>query len=117
MIIAIDFDGTIVEHAFPEVGAPVDGAIEKMKGFLKDGHQIILWTMRSGETLDHAVDYLARNNISLFGINNNPQQNSWSMSPKAYAHTYIDDAAYGCPLIYPLNGHRPYVDWSKIDVK
>ena len=52
------------------------------------------------------------NDIELYGINENPNQ-SWSDSPKAYANYYLDDAAIGCPLIYPEEG-RPYVDWIKI---
>lgn len=120
MIIAIDFDGTIVHHAYPLIGAPVDGALEKMKQFVNDGHQIILWTMRSGETLGEAIEYLYSNGIELFGINRNPEQDSWTKSQKAYAHIYIDDAAYGCPLTYPqgYDEHllRPWVDWSKINI-
>ena len=54
--------------------------------------------------------------INLFGINENPTQYSWTNSRKVYGHIYIDDAGYGCPLIYPLNGDRPYVDWKNINL-
>ena len=47
-IIGIDFDGTIVEHKYPEIGNPVPGALETMKDLIQQGHKIILWTMRSG---------------------------------------------------------------------
>ena len=111
-IIGIDFDGTIVEHAYPEIGAPVPGAIDTIKDLIANGHRIILWTMRSGETLQEAYDYLKDNGIELFGVNKNPEQ-SWSNSPKAYCHVYIDDAALGCPLIRKFN-QRPMVFWPKV---
>ena len=111
-IIGIDFDGTIVEHAYPEIGAPVPGAIDTMKDLIANGHRIILWTMRSGETLQEAHNYLKDNGIELFGVNKNPEQ-GWSDSPKAYCHVYIDDAALGCPLIRKFN-QRPMVFWPKV---
>lgn len=111
-IIGIDFDGTIVEHAYPEIGAPVPGAIDTIKDLIANGHRIILWTMRSGETLQEAYDYLKDNGIELFGVNKNPEQH-WSTSPKAYCHVYIDDAALGCPLIRKFN-QRPMVFWPKV---
>lgn len=118
-IIAVDFDGTIVEHAYPNLGEPVPKAIEVLRTLQKKGWRIILWTMRSGETLDQAVRYCLENGIQLFGVNENPDQKSWTSSPKAYAHFYIDDAAFGCPLVHTLsqNGEalkRPYVDWEKV---
>lgn len=111
-IIGIDFDGTIVEHAYPEIGAPVPGAIDTIKDLIANGHRIILWTMRSGETLQEAYDYLKDNGIELFGVNKNPEQ-GWSNSPKAYCHVYIDDAALGCPLIRKFD-QRPMVYWPKV---
>lgn len=113
MIYAIDFDGTIVTHEFPEIGSPVPGALECIRELIGQGHKIILWTMRSKETLDDAVAYLAKEDIEIWGINENPEQ-TWSTSPKAYAHCYIDDAAMGCPLIYPSDKSRPFVDWRKL---
>jgi len=113
MIYAIDFDGTIVTHKYPEIGDPVPGAIETMKSLVAAGHFIILWTMRSDETLQDAVDYLTEQGVALWGVNENPEQ-GWSNSPKAYAHVYIDDAAMGCPMIYPGDKSRPFVDWRKL---
>ena len=57
LIIAVDFDGTIVTHEYPRIGRPVPGAIETMKEFLARGDKLILWTMRSGEELADAVRY------------------------------------------------------------
>lgn len=113
-IIGIDFDGTIVEHKFPQVGAPVPGALDVMKALQAQGHKLILFTMRSRESLQDAVTYLEDNGIKLFGINENPTQKHWTISPKPYCHTYIDDASLGVPLIYPANGDRPWVDWVKV---
>lgn len=116
MIIAIDFDGTIVEHEYPIIGKAVPLAIETIKKWQKEGHSIILYTMRSGQELFDAVDYLTNAKIELYGINANPTQKEWTASPKVYAQLYIDDAAYGCPLIPGDEGTRPMVDWSKVSI-
>lgn len=110
--ICIDFDGTIVEHDYPRVGAPVPYAIECIKKFQSLGANIILFTMRSDKTLDDAVQYLKENGIELYGVNRNPTQ-TWTNSPKAYGNYYIDDASVGCPLIHGKSD-RPYVDWLKV---
>ena len=113
--IAVDFDGTIVMHEYPEVGAPNPGAIEWMKRFQENGANVILFTMRSDnehiDGLSQAVEYIESNGIELDGINTNPGQEVWTSSPKAYAQIYIDDAAFGCPLKNNPTG-RPYVDWD-----
>ena len=114
MIIAIDFDGTCVAHEYPEVGKDI-GAVPVLKKLVERGDQLIPWTTRSGETLQDAVDWFEKNDIPLYGIQKNPDQDSWTSSPKAYAQLYIDDAALGCPLKYPPNGKRPYVDWSAVE--
>lgn len=113
-VVCVDFDGTIVEHDFPRIGAPVTGAIDWMKAWARSGARIVLFTMRSGEFLDEAVEYLHAHQVPLLGINENPEQRDWSASPKAFGHIYVDDAAYGCPLVYPASGARPFVDWSKV---
>jgi hypothetical protein len=117
--IVIDFDGTIVEHAYPKIGAPVPGALETMKQYQKEGALLILFTMRSGKELNAAVEYCKENGVEFYGIQTNPSQSRWTDSPKAYGQLFIDDAAAGCPLIYPdgiVGGiSRPYVNWVKID--
>lgn len=75
--------------------------------------RLILWTMRSGAELDAAVAYLTANGIELWGVNRNPEQGSWSASPKAYAAYYVDDAAIGCPLVFQESA-RPWVDWPGV---
>jgi len=117
MIIEVDFDGTIVEHRFPDIGRPVPLALETLRECQELGAKLILWTMRSDTKdelyLTQAVDYLTKGGVSLFGINENPETD-WSTSPKAYAHIYVDDAALGCPLMPSPTGGRPMVDWSKV---
>ena len=114
MIIAIDFDGTCVAHEYPRIGKDI-GAIPVLKKIIKNGNNIILYTMRSGKELEEAVEWFKKNEISLYGVNKNPSQASWTSSPKVYAHMYIDDAALGIPLVEPLN-KRPYVDWEEVEI-
>lgn len=115
MIIAVDFDGTCVTHEYPEIGKDI-GAQKVLKKLVDNKHKIILWTMRSGKELQDAVDWFKVNGIPLFGINVNPEQATWTTSPKAYAQLYIDDAALGCPLNRKPEqfGKRPYVYWPEI---
>lgn len=123
LIIAIDFDGTIVEHEYPRIGPQVWGAFEFMKLF-RDNFQakLILWTMRSytssnGDSLTPAVEFCRQHGIEFWGINENPDQKAtrWSDSNKAYAHMYIDDAAAGTPLVTPKEpGRHPFVDWMTV---
>lgn len=109
MIIAIDFDGTCVKHAYPRIGEDI-GAIPVLKQLVKDGHQLVLNTMRGGELLGEAVKWFNDNGIKLSGANHTPGQATWTTSPKVYAQLYIDDAALGCPTIMDKDG-RVYVDW------
>ena len=119
MYICVDFDGTIVDHAFPKIGKPVPHAIKWLTKFTEFNAKLILFTTRHdgekfGNVLTNAVDYLKNNGIELYGINNNPSQTSWTGSPKPFAHFYIDDAAIGCPLIHPVGFNRPCVNWKKV---
>jgi len=112
MIIAVDFDGTCVTHDFPEVGQYI-GAEEVLLEILAAGHNLVLNTMRSEEDLIPAVQWFKDRGIHLYGVNLNPDQRSWTSSPKVYAHLYIDDAAVGTPLVVGQHP-RPYVDWGKM---
>ena len=114
-IIAIDFDGTLVEHKYPLIGEDVPLAWETVKELQDAGHNLILWTVRSGEPLQAAVDYAKDKGIEFFGINENPNKKFWNESPKAYAELYIDDSALGCPLIEKFQGGlKPFVNWQKV---
>lgn len=113
MIIGIDFDGTCVTHDYPNVGRDI-GAAPVLKKLADAGHRLILWTMRSGEYLEEAIDWFESHDIPLFGVNENPEQRTWTDSPKAYCNLYIDDAALGVPLRVSSKEPRPYVDWNKV---
>lgn len=113
-IFAVDFDGTCVTHDFPKVGRNI-GAQSVLKRIIAEGGQIIIWTMRSQESLSDAIAWFKANDIPFIGANKNPAQHTWSSSPKAYAQVYIDDAALGCPLIHAHDHERPYVDWRAVE--
>lgn len=112
-IIAVDFDGTCVTHEYPRIGRNI-GAEHVLKELVKNGARLILWTMRSGQELTDAVNWFGKHNILLWGINSNPEQKTWTKSPKAYAQLYIDDAALGAPLCKGLEGERPYINWEVV---
>ena len=113
MYIAVDFDGTCVTHDYPKVGKDI-GAAPVLYALYRNGHNIILNTMRDGKELEDAEFWFCENGINLFGSNHNPTQGRWTTSPKVYAHLYIDDAAMGCFLCYnPEISDRPYVDWKE----
>lgn len=113
-IIAVDFDGTCVEHNYPAIGMEVEGAVEVLRALNKRGHRIILNTMRSGKKLDAAVKWFSDRKIELWSVNRNPEQEEWTSSPKVYADLYIDDSALGCPIMFIDGVRRPVVKWSKI---
>lgn len=115
MEIAIDFDGTVVTHSYPEVGEDI-GAIPVLKKIVENGNHLILNTMRSDSKLTDAVNWFKQNNIPLYGINENPTQKRWTKSTKVYAQLYIDDAALGCPLNFDGSlSLRPFVDWVEVE--
>jgi hypothetical protein len=69
LVIAIDFDGTIVEDKYPEIGEPKIFAFETLHELIKARHQLILWTTRTGVKLEEAVDYCAKRGIHFYAIN------------------------------------------------
>ncbi|MCB0482474.1 MAG: hydrolase [Flavobacteriales bacterium] len=69
MVIAIDFDGTIVEDAYPEIGEPKMFAFETLRELQKDRHQLILWTTRSGAKLQDAISHCAKHGIEFYAHN------------------------------------------------
>ena len=117
MTIAIDFDGTCVTHEYPKIGKENEGCVDVLKRLVREGHKLILYTMRSGKQLKEAKDWFKEREIPLWGVNENPTQNAWTSSPKIYANLYIDDAACGCPLIYDKSkSDRPFVDWDAVKI-
>lgn len=55
LVIAVDFDGTLCENAFPFIGEPCHDTIEWMKELRHNGHKIILWTCRDDMNLVDAI--------------------------------------------------------------
>ena len=115
MKIAIDFDGTCVDHLFPIVGESVPHAVEVMKRLQEKGDRLILNTMRDDRYLEDALAWFAENEIILYGIQTDPDQQHWTRSRKCFANAYIDDLAIGCPLIHPPGFSRPCVDWLAVE--
>lgn len=114
LIIAIDFDGTCVEHDYPAVGLDVEGAVDTLRALHKAGHRLILYTMRSGAKLDAALRWFKERKIELWAVNENPEQREWTDSPKVFAQYYIDDSALGCPIMFIDGVRHPVVNWHKV---
>jgi len=114
MKIAVDFDGTCVAYAFPNVGEDI-GAGPVLKELVAAGHKLILWTVRGDDYLAPAVEWFQQNGIPLFGVNRNPGQSRWSSSPKAHAELYIDDyALFAATIFDPEISEKPYLDWARV---
>ena len=117
MIIAVDFDGTIVEHKYPEIGKEKPFAIQTLKRLQSERHMLILWTVREGKLLDEAVDFCRKRGLEFYAVNaNNPDEqkkdNQTTPCRKLRADLYIDDCNIGklpdWGAIYEMVHHR----WS-----
>lgn len=113
VVIAVDFDGTCVTHDYPYIGSDI-GAVPVLRELTDAGYHLVLNTMRSGRLEKDAVKWFKDNGIPLYGVNCNPDQKSWTASPKVYADLYIDDAALGIPLKTSPTSTRPFVDWVAV---
>ena len=69
MVIAVDFDGTIVEHMYPKIGNEIPFATDTLKELIKDGHQLILWSVREDGLLQEAVDWCHRRGVDFWAVN------------------------------------------------
>lgn len=97
-IIAVDFDGTIVEDKYPEIGKAKLFAFETLKQLQNDGYRLVLWTYRSGKMLDEAVAFCQKNGIEFYGINNSYEGENFdpqTQSRKINADIFIDDRNLG----------------------
>jgi hypothetical protein len=96
-IIAVDFDGTIVEHAYPKIGKEMLFAFATLKALQAKGHKLILWTIRTGHLLDEAVEFCRQNGVEFYAVNKNFPDEEWTPdSPrKLNADIFIDDRNLG----------------------
>lgn len=97
LIIAVDFDGTIVEDGYPGIGTPRLFVFETLKRLQEDGHRLILWTYRHGNKLDEAVAFCKKNGIEFYAVNKSYPEETFSgeVSRKINADLFIDDRNLG----------------------
>ncbi len=103
--IAIDFDGTIVEDSYPDIGKPVLFAFETLQKFQEEGYRLILWTYRSGRKLDEAVAFCEEKGIHFYAVNKSFPEEIFDekYSRKIKADYFIDDRNIG-----------GLIEWGKI---
>jgi hydroxymethylpyrimidine pyrophosphatase-like HAD family hydrolase len=102
-IIAVDFDGTIVKqeddlNCREFVLLPY---AKEVVSWIYDNFYVILWTCRTGQMLQNAIDFLDRRGIRFHAVNKNASFLTFETSAKIFADYYVDDRAR-------------YVDWLKI---
>lgn len=98
MTIAVDFDGTIVEHRYPEIGREIPFATDTLKMLAKEGHRLILWSVREGVLLDEAVEWCRMRGLEFYAINKDyPEEklNHDNYSRKLKVEVFIDDRNIG----------------------
>jgi hypothetical protein len=97
LIIAIDFDGTIVEDAYPKIGKPMIFAFETMRKLQSEGHRLILWTYRTEKKLQEAVDFCKQQGLEFYAINKSYPEEEFDgkISRKINATFFVDDRNIG----------------------
>ena len=99
MVIAVDFDGTIVEHRYPLIGKELPFAIDTLRKLSQDGHKLILWTVREGQYLDDAVEFCKSRGLEFYAVNRDyPEENLGNnnhYTRKLKADLWIDDRNLG----------------------
>lgn len=99
MVIAVDFDGTIVEHKYPHIGKELPFAIATLKRLQAERHLLILWTVREGDLLDEAVEFCRKRGLEFYAVNaNHPDENAQEhcyACRKPKADLFIDDRNVG----------------------
>ena len=114
MLIAVDFDGTIVEHKYPAIGAEIPFAIETLKKLTAERHKLILWSVREGKLLDEAVEFCRQRGLEFYAINRDyPEEEKGQnnhYSRKLKVDLFIDDRNLGglpdWGTIYEMVTHR-----------
>lgn len=93
-VIAVDFDGTIVQNKYPKIGKPLPFAFETLKLLQQDGHRLVLWTVRANDLLQEAVDYCRKNGVEFYAVNQNYEGEKDGVR-KLNADIFIDDRNVG----------------------
>lgn len=98
MTIAIDFDGTIVEHRYPQIGNEIPFATDTLKMLINDRHRLILWSVREGKLLEEAVEWCRQRGVEFYAVNKDyPEEETAhrNFSRKIKADIFIDDRNLG----------------------
>ena len=97
-IIAVDFDGTLCENMYPEIGEPNNALLDELKLRKNNGAKIILWTCRVGDRLEQAIDWCRDHGLVSDAVSQNLPEIVESFGGdcrKVFAHEYIDDRNVG----------------------
>ena len=120
MIIAVDFDGILCENEFPEIGRPYYEMISFVRQLTDEGHEVILWTSRTGDRLTEAAMWCEDRGLHFCAINENAPSNLAQYlaeypipSPKVYADLYLEDR---CPWFMRYEQTRHRSDKNVIEV-
>jgi hypothetical protein len=120
MIIAVDFDGTIVENHFPKIGPEHPFAVKTLIRLQQeDQHQLILWTIREGKLLDEAVKWCSKRKLIFYSINQNYPEETMGRTRKLRADLFIDDSNLGgipdWGLIYRMiKANKPFQNYEEV---
>ena len=98
MTIAVDFDGTIVEHRYPKIGEEIPFATETLKILAQERHKLILWTVREGVLLEEAIEWCRQRGVFFYSVNKDYPEEEKShngFSRKLKADLFIDDRNLG----------------------
>jgi hydroxymethylpyrimidine pyrophosphatase-like HAD family hydrolase len=95
--IAVDFDGTIVENAYPYIGREMPFAFQTLKMLQKEGHLLVLWTRRSGKALEQALEYCKKNGVEFYAVNKSYPEEIFddNESRKIEVDVFVDDRIVG----------------------
>lgn len=99
MTIAVDFDGTIVKHRYPEIGEEIPFAIQTLKMLIEERHQLILWSVREGQLLDDAIEWCRQRGVEFYAANKDFPEEDVQQNPhysrKLKVDLFIDDRNLG----------------------
>ena len=98
-IIAVDFDGTIVTHEYPNIGEELPFATETLRMLIRDHHRVILWSVREGKLLQDAIDWCRARGVEFYAVNRDypeeEKEKNNHYSRKLKADYFIDDRGIG----------------------